>query len=275
MPQALWNIIWNITGGIIVALLISLYHIVTKSLRCRAFRQVFGRDLEELYVIYPSCESPSREMIYPKPKSQVPRQIFSTTNLTTVNSNAITRSISYLSYAIGTYSKSLPKIRSDIEMDQIMNISFLTVGGLTNYKSLDILEDTSNTLLEFGFVDNVTNIRSRNSKRTIVKDCGVPTDYGLILKIYPSHSPSRTWLCIAGIGEWGTSGAAWWLSRYWKFVRKRAKNKPFACIIRTKIGSDDSSHLIHKIFLSSEEVEETIKETFRSADANSSSPQIL
>jgi hypothetical protein len=253
MPQAFWNIIWNITGGVIVALLTLAGHSIVKHLRCRTFRQVFGRDLEGLYVIYPSCESPSRNTMYPKPKSQVPRQRFATTNLTTVNSNAITRSVSYLSYAIGTYSKSLPQIRSDIEMDQVMDVSFLTVGGLTNYKSLDILEDTSNTLLQFGY-DGA--IQSKNSKRAIVKDCRVPTDYGLILKIHPEHNPSRTWLCVAGIGKWGTSGAAWWLSRYWKTVRKRAKGKPFACIVKTKIGSDDSAHLIHQVFLSSEEVEE-------------------
>jgi hypothetical protein len=268
MSQALWNIVWNITGGIIVALLIFAYHSIVKYLRCRAFRQVFGKDLDELYVIYPSCESPSRDTVYPKPKSQVPRQRFATVNLTTINSNAITRSVSYLSYAIGTHSKSLPKIRSDIEMDQVMDASFLTVGGMANYKSLDILGDTSNTLLQFGH-DGA--IQSKNSKRAIIKDCRVPTDYGLILKIHPNHNSSRTWLCVAGIGEWGTSGAAWWLSRYWRTVRKRAKDKPFACIVRTKIGSDDSTHLVYRVFLSSEEVEEAV-ETAVAQSAKSDSP---
>jgi len=28
------------------------------------------------------------------------------------------------------------------------------------------------------------------------------------------------WIAVAGLGEWGTSGAAWFLSKNWKKIKK-------------------------------------------------------
>jgi hypothetical protein len=56
-----------------------------------------------------------------------------------------------------------------------------------------------------------------------------------------------------GFAEWGTIGAAW-LSKNWKFISKRAKKRPFAVITQTRLGSDDSTRMIH-LFLSDEEAE--------------------
>lgn len=250
MPQELWNIIWNVVGGVIVVLLTLSYQWTARRLRHRAFRQVFGDDLDGFYIIYPSYVPPSGT-VFPKPLSRVPRPPIVTINLTAVNSNATTRSASYLAYVFSNFTPSLLHIKSDIEMDQLMDISFVSVGGLNNFKSLDILENTANVFLQFGH----DGIESRNSGRCIVTAQGT-TDFGLILKLHPSNNPKRTWLCVAGIGEWGTSGAAWWLSRHWKTVQKRAKDKPFACITSTRYGSDDSTSLVH-LFLSREDIEET------------------
>lgn len=83
-------------------------------------------------------------------------------------------------------------------------------------------------------------------------------DNGVILKINPSQNPQKTWICCAGRGEWGTSGAAWWLSKYWKRISKQAGNRPFAFITQTQIGSDDSTTLLH-FFFSEEDVEKVAK----------------
>ena len=255
MAQGLWNIMWNIVGGLVVAFLILSIQWVTKKLKCRAFRQVFGNDLDDFYIVYPSYVSPDKDTTFQKPPSKVPRPSFLTVNLTTINSNASTRSVSHLSYAIGNYSPSLPHIRSDIDLDQRMDISFLSVGGLNNYKSLDVFENTSNIFLQFGN----GGIQSKTSGESIANIEG-KIDYGLILKIHPENNPNRTWLCVAGIGEWGTSGASWWLSRHWKTIHKCAKEKSFACITKTIYGSDDSTSLVH-LFLSKEDVENTVKKT--------------
>jgi hypothetical protein len=253
MEQGLWNLTWNIVGGLVVALLIISIQWVSKKLKCRAFRQVFGNDLDEFYLIYPSYESPNRNTTYPKTPPKVPRPSHSTVNPTTITSNASTRSVSHLSYAMGNYSPKLPHIMPDIDLDQRMDISFLSVGGINNYKSLDVFENTSNVFLQFG----PEGIHSKTSSESIANIEG-KYDYGLILKIHPENNPNRTWICVSGLGEWGTSGASWWLSRHWKTIHKCAKDKPFACITKTLYGSDDSTSLVH-LFLSKEDIENAIK----------------
>ena len=154
-------------------------------------------------------------------------------------------------------------VRSDIEMDQVMDVSFVSVGGLNNYKSLDVFENKSNVFVQFGR----SGIEAKTLNRCIVNIIGT-MDFGLILKIHPSHNPKRTWICVAGIGEWGTSGASWWLSRHWQAVQKVAKDKPFACITRTTYGSDDSTSLVH-LFLSREDVEGSFHSTAKESSCPS------
>ena len=105
-----------------------------------------------------------------------------------------------------------------------------------------------NKFLDFGH----ESIVSKESGDSIVM-AESKVDYAIILKISPFGNPKRTWLCCSGFGEWGTSGAAWWLSHNWKSIYKKAKNRSFACITRTRVGSDDSTRMLH-LFLSSEDV---------------------
>ena len=69
-------------------------------------------------------------------------------------------------------------------------------------------------------------------------------DYGLIIKIHPRNYPGHTWICCAGFGILGTSGAAYYLAYNWKKIRKWAGDKPFACVVKTGNASDDSTEPI-------------------------------
>ena len=248
------NVIFNIICGIIVALLILSVQFIRNKIRNRQFKKLFGNDLDEIfYLIYPAYESPQGAS-YAKPRPRVPRRTFQTINLTTVNSTASSRTVSHLAYAIGRNSKTPPIIKSDIETDDMMDISFISIGGLNNHKSIDILDNHRNTFITF---DNSVNIVSVRSGNTLIQAQSI-FDYGCIIKINPTHNPNRTWLCCAGIGEWGTSGAGWWLSKYWKRISKQAGNRPFAIITRTRVGSDDSTELLH-LFLSEEAVENALQ----------------
>lgn len=69
-------------------------------------------------------------------------------------------------------------------------------------------------------------------------------DYGLILKTHPVQFPNRTWLMCAGFGEWGTSGASWYLANQWETIRKQVKSRPFAAVVRVRHGQDESAECI-------------------------------
>ena len=63
----------------------------------------------------------------------------------------------------------------------------------------------------------------------------------MILKIHPSQFSNRTWLVCAGLGEWGTSGAAWYLAYKWREIYRFAKSEHFSIIVRVRPGQDESA----------------------------------
>lgn len=250
LSEGLLAVMWNVIGGAVVAGLILAVQGICKKVRRRSFRMIFGKDVENVfYLVYPHYESPSREIEFRKPPSRVPRRTCSATNLSALHSTAATRTVNHLAYEIGSNSITPPRIISDVEADQLMDISFLAIGGHTNHKSVDIFDNEENKFLDFGH----ESIVSKESGDSIVM-AESKVDYAIILKISPFGNPKRTWLCCSGFGEWGTSGAAWWLSHNWKSIYKKAKNRSFACITRTRVGSDDSTRMLH-LFLSSEDVQ--------------------
>lgn len=250
--EGLIAIIWNVVGGAIVAGLTMAVQIINRILRRSSFRKVFGEvEKQDYYLIYASFLSPSRETVYYKDRTQVHRCSTSATNLTTIQSVSASRSVNYFAFVIGSNSEIPPRITSDADADSLMDISFISIGGYTNLKTVDLFDNENNVFLDFNL--NQESIVSKTSREAIVH-AESEVDYGIIIKISPFANSQRTWICCAGFGEWGTSGAAWWISRNWKMIHRRAKSKPFACITRTRVGSDDSTRMVH-FFLSARETE--------------------
>ncbi len=251
----IYPIVRGVIAGAIFAVLILTVQKIKKKCKHRSFRMIFGNDVDDnFHLVYPSYESPSPETVFRKPQSRVPRNTSSAKKLSAVNSTATTRTISHLALEIGSNSKEPPRIISDVDADPLMDISFLAIGGRTNYKSVDLLDNEENKFLNFGH----ESIISKRSGDPIIR-AESEVDYAIILKISPFDNPRRTWLCCAGFGEWGTSGAAWWLSRNWKWISKQAKNRSFACITRTRVKSDDSTIKLH-FFLTPEDVQRTVQD---------------
>ena len=59
--------------------------------------------------------------------------------------------------------------------------------------------------------------------------------------VNPHHSEHYLFIC-AGTGEWGTSGATYFLFDQWKKLNKRfKKRKNFCLIIEVDVESDESA----------------------------------
>lgn len=72
-------------------------------------------------------------------------------------------------------------------------------------------------------------------------------DYGIILRIRnPRHKEHFLFVC-AGNGEWGTSGAAYFLFDRWKSLYKTHGTHDFCKVVEVDIGSDESAHEVHSI----------------------------
>ena len=70
------------------------------------------------------------------------------------------------------------------------------------------------------------------------------TDKGIVMKLNNPHSPGHALLVCAGLGEWGTSGAAWFLANYWKVLSKRFGRNPFLIVVAVSVGSDQTTNEI-------------------------------
>ena len=215
------------------------------------FRQVFGKDAgKEYHIIYYLKFVQDRTTIFVSQKPKIERPLYANaTNLTSIHSCATTRAMGHLVYSFGGNVKVPPTIDSDVDTDEKMDISFISIGGLGNLKTCDLLEDVSHFL--------------RFDKNSIMWGPSIlatacdGVDCAFIIKTHPYSNPERTWLCCAGVGEWGTSGAAWLLARKWKDIRKWAKNRPFAIITKTHINSDESTQLVHRFLRYSDTAEFT------------------
>lgn len=207
------------------------------------FRRIFGKDAGKKYhLIYNYKYVKNRSDIFQSPESKIKRYLYrNMANLESINPCADTRSISYLVYSFGETIKVPPVIVSEVDVDKKMEISFVSIGGVTNRKTCDLLEEVS-YLLKF----NGDSIMHGNS--TLVT-ANQDVDYAFIIKTHPQTYPEQTWICCAGVGEWGTSGAAWFLARKWKSIHKWAKDKPFVIITKTVKRCDEKTQLVHKYII--------------------------
>jgi hypothetical protein len=153
------------------------------------------------------------------------------------------RAAKYISESMGREINQSPLLSSDFEIQGRYNISFISFGGpSSNLKSRDALTNDGNNLIKFG---DPTFITYHTHRPVITPQPGF--DYGLILKIHPTQFPEKTWIICSGIGEWGTSGAAWYLANNWKEIYKYAKGEPFAIVLKVRNLQDESSEPVVRI----------------------------
>jgi len=242
--MSFWGQIFcNIIGGIIVAILTVLYLKLVKKYSKYNFKKIFGKDSAENFslvygnlMLRPSFDENGKSMDWPyyKPGSQ--GSFFKAFSVASLSE---TRSAKYLSEAFGRGLNIAPKLISDHEIKEKLDISFCSFGGFNNFKTRDILDSSENRFFDL-YPDRIV---VKKDKEKIFHMNG-DHDYGFIIKIIPKNFPNRVWIAGAGLGEWGTSGTAWFLSKKWK---EMPKNKSFGLIIRVRSGQDESAEMIYKI----------------------------
>lgn len=240
------DILINIIGGIVVAILAAAYIRLRKKYYKYNFKKILGKDAEDNFNIVhgsmklkPVFNEKGEPMKWPYYKNGVSGSFG---NISSVVSLAGAKSTKYVSETFAKVLGTSPKLISDVEVREKLDISFCSIGGNNNLKTRDVLDSDQNTFFEFDLLEGSANIFSKkdSDKKFSIDN---KHDYGFIIKIIPKSFPNRVWICIAGLGEYGTSGAAWFFMKNWK---KLPKNKPFGFIIKTKFGQDESAELVYK-----------------------------
>jgi hypothetical protein len=241
----IFQVILNVIGGAITIALIELGKLWYDKSVQRRFKRVFGVDpfaISQFHLVYAHLalikvvDQNGKLIPYPyvKPGEETRGTGFS---IERPVSSCEVRAAKYLAATIGKEAKLSPVLSSDIETKGKLDVSFAAFGGpLSNYKTRDVIENASNNLLKF---DN--NIFTSATSGESVVPFERNFDYGLILKIHPAQFPHRNWFVCAGRGEWGTSGAGWYLANKWKEIHKFAGDSTFAIVVRVKRDQDESA----------------------------------
>jgi hypothetical protein len=162
-----------------------------------------------------------------------------------VPSGGDVRAVSYITNSIRPYRTRAVGVVDDVTAFANLNRSIVAVGGPFSNEVTDlILREPNNRFVEFGQEGGVAFIRDKRSDTKFESaQSPVRKDYGVILKIPNLRFPGYHFFACAGLGEWGTSGAAWYLSRQWRRLQSEFGG-PFAVVVEVEIGSDESARRV-------------------------------
>ena len=231
----------NLLGGVLVIIMDRLYLYLNKKCKSVRYKKIFGNDINsEFYIVYGKLllkkpyNSEGKEENWPYTKSN--GGIF---NISEPVSFIETKSAKYLSDSIAKNTNSTALIISDDEIKSKLDISYCSLGGYNNHKTIDILNAENNYYFDFTGVKIVSKIDT-----TITYNIDKGHDYAVIIKLKNKYFPKKTQICVAGLGESGTSGASWFLANKWRELLKKTNGSDFGCIIRVEFGKDESAEIM-------------------------------
>lgn len=234
------DLIINLIGGILVALLDRMIIYLGNFFKNYRFKKIFGKEINLFNVVYGRMVLKPQYLTqdpFPYVKPNINGQ-FSVSNPVSFTE---TKSAKYLSESFSKCTGKSPTLISDDEIIHKIDISYCSFGGFNNTKTIYILQNTQNYFYHFSLESGeIVNKKNRNNTYSGNKNY----DYAVIVKIKNKLFPNRTQICVAGIGEWGTSGGAWFLANKWKEILKKAGNKEFGAVIKVMKGSDESAELV-------------------------------
>lgn len=262
MNSDLKSVLYNVVGGIIVSILTMLYIGMRRRFRSYHLQRLLGFKLRaETNVrtvcgqfLLPPLTNPSGQIIT-HPYIKAPRLGGA---LPLVGSYSIEHPVSGSEVRASAYIATLlgfsggPQLLScpDIEVNSLLDSNFISFGGPgSNYKTTDILASRANI-----FIRMTHNGFSLPTGESLPFFCSGGVDHGFILRITPPDFPARSWIVCAGLGEWGTSGTAWFLANRWQELirnihplayRSGVMRVPdFLAIIRVIPGQDQSARMV-------------------------------
>jgi len=225
MNEDVKAILWNIVGGVIVAILTSIFISLRRRIRhfhlqrLLGFRFSEGTEVRITYgqLMLPPIQGPSGQPVsHPyikKPRNIVnPRDPSSGFSMEHAISECEVRASTYLTAMLAHPGSLRPLLVSDSDVVTLLNSNFIALGGpASNYKTEDILSSPANILL-----DKIFPPISPTTGEPLIYECNNQIDHGIILRITSPQFRKRSWIVCAGLGEWGTSGSAWYLANKWE-----------------------------------------------------------
>lgn len=123
--------------------------------------------------------------------------------------------------------------------------SYCSFGGYNNNLSIAILHNSKNKFFDVLFGQNgrpfIRNKKEPQKAFSTEQDF----DYGVIVKITSDEGYAQ--ICVVGLGEKGTQGGAYYLSKNYKVLAKKFGEKDFGCVIKVSAHQFSSVELVDSL----------------------------
>lgn len=150
------------------------------------------------------------------------------------------RASSYLIAKLSPYFKKGIAALSDEEAASAWEGTFINLGSsASNIKTDDIKHHSANKFIK----EDINGIIELKNGQTFKDDS--KHDVGMIFKFQNPYFKNYSLIICAGLGEWGTSGTAWYLSRNWRKLGRKYLKDDFVVIVSVLRGSDESASEIY------------------------------
>jgi hypothetical protein len=259
-----WNLAINLVAGVIIFLAGFFWPRIPKSIKMYRLKKFFGNSVltERFAIVYGTLQDP-RPRFDPAGKPLLRfRKEFKDGKIAdivgpfeNIVGECEIRATGYLAQNIGKVREQTISILSDIKAYNDINSSFIAIGSpSSNDISGFIMRETANQFYNFTQVGNQVFIEAIMDKKRYLgfqppayKDCAV------LMRIRNDRFPEHFLFVCAGLGEWGSSGASWFLATHWENLYKEFKNDNFALILEVDVRSDTSTKRIASLRKSSAE----------------------
>lgn len=155
------------------------------------------------------------------------------------------RAAAYVISALSPYRKKPVSVMPDSVAYEDLNKTVVALGSpSSNVMSDLIMREPNNTFAQFSGGGLAVGGSDAAGERRLIEGFKPPVlkDYGVILKLPNDRFPEHSFFVCAGLGECGTSGAAWYLARNW---RRLPDTAAFCAVVEVEIGSDESARIVY------------------------------
>jgi hypothetical protein len=247
------SIAYNVIGGILTLAVTWVCAWAAAKWRHHRFQRVFGAGVERYHLVYAPLKLHSAVLAALPPtflradgapfifvRSDSHNARFSASEIT---SSCEIRAASYVASSLGRDGARESIFVDSESIASKLDIDFISFGLISNAKTIDIFNNDGNDLVVIA--PSPTFMAWKWSGEATIPEYRAHLDYGVILKIHPVQFPGRTWIACDGMGEFGTSGAAWFLARKWRELEARAKDaRQFFALVAVESGKDESAILV-------------------------------
>jgi hypothetical protein len=265
--EAANNILYNILGGLLTVPSYALVCWMWRRWRNRKFKTVFGPGTKSFSLCYGSLiprpeDTPSTRDVRASFRFAKPSFPGLTYSASHVASGSEIRGSAYLAGALRVGGWETTVADDELLKDRL-DLDFISLGYANNLKTQDLVKNDANSFAVYSY-DQGAFVTKRSQLRIFSPAEG--HDYGIIMRIHPSQFPDRTWICCAGLGEWGTSGSAWFLAQKWQELASRlTDDQPFLAVVTVTTEQDESATLAN-LFTQPEQLEQFVNRSSGRSD---------